>query len=360
MAYALLTTNYGTSFANAPALLLDSVTGQPAIILSSATGGLVNDQGKATLDSSGVLSVYVDTARTWSVTLTDKTPAYRNFVTAEFEPGSTTPALKAGTSEVFSSSQVAEIKGAAVGEWLVTAATLPAASPSNSGAFFLVADENGGTLYRSNGASQVKQSPGKSEYDVQSTLWADRGVGYVGQVKRILDFGNNPLVEAQWNGTRWTPRGGRQMIYDLAAPVVSASNTTQVCTIPTVVLPGGSWGLSGGFEIELAWELGAGTPLTRVLTMAFDGSNLADDSTTLHRRLALRRTIKNQGAANAQQVLERAGDYATYQTVNTTGQQKTKNTATDLPITGSITSTYGSATTAVIPFYRIWWVGQGA
>lgn len=123
MAYALLTTNYGTSFANAPALLLDSVTGQPATILSSATGGLVNDQGKATLDSNGVLSVYVDTARTWTVTLTDKTPSYRNLVTAEFEPGSTTPALKAGGVEVFSGSQVGGIRGVVSRDGNLTATT---------------------------------------------------------------------------------------------------------------------------------------------------------------------------------------------------------------------------------------------
>lgn len=123
MAYNLLTTNYGASFANARALLLDSVTGVPATILSSATGGLVNDQGKATLDSSGTLSVYVDTARTWSVTLTDVTPSSKSLVTAELDPSSSMPALKAGGVEVFSGSQVSGLRGVVSRDGNLTATT---------------------------------------------------------------------------------------------------------------------------------------------------------------------------------------------------------------------------------------------
>lgn len=112
MAYSLLTINYGVSFANAEALLLDSVTGKPAVILGGTTGGVVNDQGRAKLSAAGVLSVYVDTDRTWNVTLTDKTPKASMLVTAEYDPDTpdALPALKSNGKEILSASSMNDLQ----------------------------------------------------------------------------------------------------------------------------------------------------------------------------------------------------------------------------------------------------------
>lgn len=81
MAYALYTQSYGVANANAVVRILETSTGMPAIVLSSATGGLVNDRGSATLDASGNLSVYIDTARFWTVYVNDvdKQNVYMDF-----------------------------------------------------------------------------------------------------------------------------------------------------------------------------------------------------------------------------------------------------------------------------------------
>lgn len=68
MAYALYTQSFGALNANLPVVIRDTV-GTPAIILAATTGGVINHQGKATLNGSGNLSVIIDTAITWTVTV---------------------------------------------------------------------------------------------------------------------------------------------------------------------------------------------------------------------------------------------------------------------------------------------------
>lgn len=72
MAYTLVTQSYGVENANSPVIITDAVTGQPAVILASASGGIVSDRGIGTTNSAGVLSVYIDTARTYTYTLVDQ------------------------------------------------------------------------------------------------------------------------------------------------------------------------------------------------------------------------------------------------------------------------------------------------
>jgi len=69
MAYVLLSQSFGASKANLPATITETSTGIPAVILSSATGGLVNSNGDTRLDGSGNLSCYVDGDRTWTVSV---------------------------------------------------------------------------------------------------------------------------------------------------------------------------------------------------------------------------------------------------------------------------------------------------
>jgi hypothetical protein len=72
MAYNLYTQSYGTTNANYKVVLTETATGIPATILNSATGGLVSNQGIASLDASGNLSVYVDTAKSYTVKIVDE------------------------------------------------------------------------------------------------------------------------------------------------------------------------------------------------------------------------------------------------------------------------------------------------
>jgi hypothetical protein len=67
--YALYNASFGASYANTPVKIFDTVTQAPAIVMASATGGLVNSLGVATLDSSGNLAAYLDSSKTWQVDL---------------------------------------------------------------------------------------------------------------------------------------------------------------------------------------------------------------------------------------------------------------------------------------------------
>ena len=67
MAYGLFSASYGSYNAYKQVCITDSVTGLPATILSSSSGGFLNDRGSATLDESGNLAVFVDLSKTWHV-----------------------------------------------------------------------------------------------------------------------------------------------------------------------------------------------------------------------------------------------------------------------------------------------------
>lgn len=65
--YALYTASLGAQFASTPVKIFDTVTQAPAIVMASATGGVINTLGVALLDSSGNLSVFLDSSKTWQV-----------------------------------------------------------------------------------------------------------------------------------------------------------------------------------------------------------------------------------------------------------------------------------------------------
>ena len=75
MAYINLTGVFGAARANLPVTIVEYSTGIPAIILSSATGGLVSTQGDTFLDSSGNLSVWVESGKSWSVSVDEGAPS---------------------------------------------------------------------------------------------------------------------------------------------------------------------------------------------------------------------------------------------------------------------------------------------
>lgn len=57
MAYINLTGVFGAARAKLPVTIVEAPTGIPATILSSATGGLVSNQGDTFLDAQGNLDV---------------------------------------------------------------------------------------------------------------------------------------------------------------------------------------------------------------------------------------------------------------------------------------------------------------
>lgn len=85
MAFAQVTKSYGSINAGALVLIRDA-NGLPATILSSSTGGFLSADGRAYLDGSGNLSVYVDNGTSWTYTLITNAPKYSGVVYASVDP----------------------------------------------------------------------------------------------------------------------------------------------------------------------------------------------------------------------------------------------------------------------------------
>lgn len=237
-------------------------------------------------------------------------------------------------------------------------ANLPAASAANNGMEVDVSDANGGTRYKSDGVTWRKVSPGVTEYDIASSLWADRGVGVIGQVKRITDVGNNPLLEAIWDGTRWAPRGGRQLIYSSRGNIDGPSNTTSAANIPAVTIPGGLLGVNFGLDIEIATHTVAGVATTaNTVSLTFDGFELFGTDRTTNRRLWLSRRIRNVNAANVQTVMANASATGANEGAANDPKETTKNSANNLVLTGTATAVAATAMVNRIDEYKVWWIG---
>lgn len=65
--YTLFSASYGSNYANLRVRILEAATGNPAIIMASATSGLLSIYGNTVTDSSGNLAVYLDSAKTFQV-----------------------------------------------------------------------------------------------------------------------------------------------------------------------------------------------------------------------------------------------------------------------------------------------------
>jgi hypothetical protein len=77
MAYALFTAQYDATLANAPVSISNRWTGVPATIMAGPTGGVINTQGMAQLDAQARLSVYIDVAQEWNISIANaQTPPY--------------------------------------------------------------------------------------------------------------------------------------------------------------------------------------------------------------------------------------------------------------------------------------------
>ena len=85
MAIALVTKSYGTINAGATLIVTD-VYGNPATILTTATGGVISTSGRFQLDTSGNASFYTDTAVYVNYTVLTNAPKITNAIYATMDP----------------------------------------------------------------------------------------------------------------------------------------------------------------------------------------------------------------------------------------------------------------------------------
>lgn len=235
----------------------------------------------------------------------------------------------------------------------------PVAASGNAGNAYFSTDVNGGTLYRSNGTSWVQIAAGvANDNGATATTWAARGTGsYVGEQKRITDLGNQVLVYARWDGTYWRPEGGRQLIYNLTAPVTATAGASSAATIPSVVIPAGLMNVSGGFEIDIHTHTASDlASVANTISYTFDGFELFGTNNTTNFRLWMGRRVKNQNSTSVQTVMSNASGTGAFIVTNNGPKATTKNTGTDLTLAGTATATHGVSIQNIIDEFKVWWI----
>lgn len=78
MGYSLYTRAFGSGQAEQMVLIKEKDTGVLAVIYTDSAGTISNNQGQATLDINGILSVYLDNSKTWVVQGFEGTPLIAN------------------------------------------------------------------------------------------------------------------------------------------------------------------------------------------------------------------------------------------------------------------------------------------
>lgn len=232
----------------------------------------------------------------------------------------------------------------------------PPASDQNDKFEVWITDDNGGTLYRSNGVSWEKRSPGLAEVDVPTVLWAELGTGAVGQRKRIVDPLFNQPVLVEWNGTRWQPVNGIAKIHRQAGVVNGTAGTTSTATSALLTLPGGMLGPEGGWIMEACFSASA-SPTAATPAATWDSSALFDGvSVGTKRNVRIRRSCRNVGSDASQIVNEAQGDLGGPGTGSGAVQTFTKNTANARTLQASCTFTHASSIVATLHSFDVWWV----
>lgn len=237
---------------------------------------------------------------------------------------------------------------------------LVAASATNIGKEYWVTDRRGGCRVKSNGTTWVEVGVALSDSNgPASSTWAARSTGAAaGDIKRITDLGNNPLVEAQWDAVNslWRPRGGRQPIYQLTAAVTNTQVNPSL-TCPNVTIPGGLMNSRDGFLVEAAMDFGiAPSAVSEALTLG--GSTLRNNTNTgTSRRRWFTQRVLNDFATGAQFSLEKnsGGEYGAPGVATSVFNTLTKDTTGDLVIAGTMSCTSASAT-AKLYVYNVWWI----
>ena len=145
MAYVLLSQSFGASKANLPVTITEVSTGLPAVILSSATAGLLSNNGDHYLDGSGNLAVYVEGGRTWQVNVdSGASPGPVGLLTAA--------QIAAGAVGIAGVTSGGVLKDASGSTLSVSSLTL---AQTSAGAIGVVGVTSGGVLKDNNGATIV-------------------------------------------------------------------------------------------------------------------------------------------------------------------------------------------------------------
>lgn len=173
--------------------------------------------------------------------------------------------------------------------------------------------------------------------------------------------------EAQWNANDnvWEPRGGRVLLL-CADPLTGSSAANCSVAVPDFQHLADLLGTKLGYEFDLQLEGSANGPTARSLILTFGSTQFLNESTALHRRFGMTRTVRNKGATNAQSVTNKLdAEYAPYQSANSQAPDMAEETAGDLVIAASSTIgptangmayTYAAPQTLTRKHYKVWWV----
>ena len=191
-----------------------------------------------------------------------------------------------------------------------------------------------------------------------ATTWAARGSGdAVGRVIRISDVGNNPLLRAEWDGTRWVPHCGRQLLYQVLAPVNGSAGASSTATSASISIPAGMLGVCGGLEI-VADFAGNTAPVAAIPQVAWGGNNTFDGLTVGTRRnVRVGRNIKNINSASSQIVSEGVAETGGFGSANGAAQAFSVDTTAAVAVQVSINMTHATSIVATINKLQVWWVG---
>jgi hypothetical protein len=240
----------------------------------------------------------------------------------------------------------------------VLEADLPAASASNDGLEYQITDRRGGCRVKSNGTSWIEQAPAINDVaGTTASTWAARGSGSaVGEIKRITNLGNNPNIFVVWDGTYWQPLGDRVCLYRMTTEITGTGTTTNTSTLPTVTIPASLLNLWGTLEAVLESDTNNTTPVEATWTCNWDGSDYAGTQGA-NRRLDMRRKWRNKGNAAIQSTITKGNSEAGGAIIsnNSSTGDRTKNTANNLDITGSVVYTHATSITGTVKRYEIWW-----
>lgn len=255
-----------------------------------------------------------------------------------------------GTAVLIGGNAVADLTEAAL-------SAIPAAA-SNLNTIYNITDRRGGTLVKSNGTSWVEVAPALNDVDGIPATTAAAAIlagGSLYDLAYLTHASWNQPVRGIFDGTRWQPDTGRQLLYNSRATVSGSTAATSTAPLPTVTIPGGLLGLNGGLDFEMGGQ-SVTTPATVTPSITFDGYDLAGGNSGANRGVWLGRRVRNLNSASAQIVMGNAGATGAFAFSDTDRRTTTKNTANDINCIATCVWTFGATGIGTIHEYKVWWI----
>lgn len=237
-------------------------------------------------------------------------------------------------------------------------ANLPEPCAENTDQVYNVIGEFGNILKKSNGYSMISLGKGSWEGDIFWSRWQALQPSSLGECRRLLNVGNNLLATVQWNGIRWVPFGGKQLIYDLQEVQVSSASLTPQIVFPEVTIFGGMMGESGSLEIEATVALANGVDaVSRSISVSLGGEDVMAD-TTSNRRAIFHRSIKNLTSTSQVTFQKLAGQFSEEVSDDSDLPAFSINTSQDQLLNGGCQFVVSSTATARLLNYKVWLLGS--